>query len=177
MRKKFLIFGNPLIEQPEIEEVLDSIKTGWIGTGPKVEQFEKLFKEFKGVKNAVALNSCTSALHLSMVTLGIGQGDEVLVPAMTFAATANAVVHGGGCPVFVDCCRQTMNIDVQEIEKKITKRTRAIIPVHFAGRPCQMDDIALLAEKHGLKIIEDCAHALEAEYRGKKTGTFGEMGC
>lgn len=177
MRKDFLIFGNPAIEQPEIDEVIDSLKSGWIGTGPKVQRFEDMFKSYKGTKYAVAVSSCTAALHLSMSALGIGPGDEVLVPTMTFAATANAVIHSGGIPVLVDCRRETMNISPDDINKKITSKTKAIIPVHFAGRPCDMNSIMDIAKRNNLKVIEDSAHAIEAEYHGKKTGTFGDMGC
>lgn len=177
MRKDFLIFGNPAIEQIEIDEVVDSLKSGWLGTGPKVQRFEDMFKSYKGTKHAVAVSSCTAALHLSMLALGIGPGDEVLVPTMTFAATANAVIHSGGIPVLVDCGRETMNIDLEDIKRKITPRTKAVIPVHFAGRPCEMDELVELTKKSGIKIIEDCAHAVEAEYKGRKIGTIGEMGC
>lgn len=177
MRKEFLIFGNPIIEEDEIEEVIKSMRTGWLGTGPKVHKFEEMFKEYKGVKYAMALNSCTAALHLSMLVIGLKPDDEVLVPTMTFAATANAVIHAGGRPVLVDCEKETMNIDINDIERKITKKTKAVIPVHFAGRPCDMDSIVEISKKYNLKIIEDCAHAIEAEYKGKKTGTFGEIGC
>jgi len=177
MRKDFLVFGSPLIEQPEIDEVVASLKSGWIGTGPKVYKFEQMFKEYKGSKFAIALNSCTAALHLSMLAIDIKPGDEVIVPTMTFAATANSVIHAGGTPIFADCERDTMNIDPKDIERKITPRTRAIIPVHFAGRPCNMDEIMRIAKKYDLKVIEDCAHAIESEYHGKKIGTFGDLGC
>jgi dTDP-4-amino-4,6-dideoxygalactose transaminase len=177
MKDKFLIFGQPLIEQPEIDEVVDSLKSGWIGTGPKVHKFEEMFAKYKGTKYAMALNSCTAALHLSMLAIGIKTGDEVIVPTMTFAATANVVIHSGGIPVFADCERDTMNIDPEDIERKITSKTRAIIPVHFAGRPCNMDAIMDIAKKHNLKIVEDCAHAIETEYHGEKAGTFGDIGC
>ncbi len=177
MRDDFLVFGSPIIEQPEIDEVVDSLKSGWLGTGPKVQRFEEMFREYKGCGHAMAVNSCTAALHLSMIAVGIGPGDEVIVPAMTFAATANAVLHAGGVPVFADCRRETMNIDPDDIERKITLRTRAILLVHFAGRPCEMDRIMAIAASHKLKVIEDCAHAIEAEYHGKKTGTFADMGC
>ncbi len=177
MRKDFLIFGSPIIEQSEIEEVVDSLKSGWLGTGPKVHKFEEMFKEYKGVKYAMALNSCTAALHLSMLALGIKAGDEVIVPTMTFAATANTVIHAGGVPVFADCEKGTINISPEDIEKKITPKTKAILPVHFAGRPCNMDAIMSIAKRHHLKVIEDCAHAIEAEYHGKKAGTFGDLGC
>lgn len=177
MRKDFLIFGSPLIEQPEIDEVVASLKSGWLGTGPKVHKFEEMFKEYKGVKYAMALNSCTASLHLAMLCIGVKAGDEIIVPTMTFASTANAVIHSGGTPVFADCKKDTMNIDPEDIERKITQKTKAIIPVHFAGRPCEMDVIIDIAKRYSLKIIEDSAHAIEAEYKGKKTGTFGDIGC
>ncbi len=176
-RSSFLIFGSPLIEEEDIEEVTKSLKSGWLGTGPKVHQFEEMFKEYKGSKFAMALNSCTAALHLSMLAIGIKPGDEVIVPTMTFAATANAVIHAGGKPVFADCKKDTMNIDPLDIKRKITSKTKAIIPVHFAGRACNMDAIMEIAERHNLRIVEDCAHAIETEYHGKKTGTFGNIGC
>lgn len=177
MHKNFLIFGNPLIEQEEIDEVVDSLRSGWLGTGPKVSRFEEMFKQFKGTRFALAVNSCTAALHLSMQAIGIGPGDEVIVPTMTFASTANAVIHAGGKPVLVDCNQQTLNIDPNDIIRKISYKTKAIIPVHFAGRPCEMDKIMDIASKNHLKVIEDCAHAIESEYHGKKAGTIGDLGC
>lgn len=177
MRKNFLVFGSPLIEQPEIDELVASMKSGWLSTGPKVHKFEEMFREYKGRKFAMALNSCTAALHLSMLAIGIKLGDEVIVPTMTFAATANAVIHAGGIPVFADCEKDTMNINPEDIKRKITSKTKAILPVHFAGRPCNMDAIMDIAKKHHLKIVEDCAHAIETEYHGKKVGTFGDLGC
>ncbi|MCG8430178.1 MAG: DegT/DnrJ/EryC1/StrS family aminotransferase [Candidatus Omnitrophica bacterium] len=177
MRKEFLVFGSPLIEQEEIDEVVDCLKSGWIGTGPKVARFEQMFREYKDSRFALAVNSCTAALHLSMLAIGVGPGDEVIVPAMTFAATANAVIHTGATPVLVDCKKDTMNIDPDDIRRKITPKSKAVIPVHFAGRPCDMDAIMDIAKKHRLKVIEDCAHAIEAEYHGRKTGTIGDLGC
>ena len=177
MRKEFLIFGGPLIEQPEIDEVVDSLKSGWLGTGPKTHQFEEMFRDYKGSRFAVALNSCTAALHLAMLAAGIKSGDEVIVPAMTFSATANAVIHAGATPVFADCEKDTANIDPHDIERKITLRTKAIIPVHFAGRSCNMDAVMDIAHRDGLSVVEDCAHAIETQYHGKKTGTFGDLGC
>ena len=177
MRKEFMVFGSPLIEQPEINEVVASMKSGWLGTGPKVKKFEEAFANYKGSANAMALNSCTAALHLSILAVGIKPGDEVIVPTMTFAATANAVIHAGGKPVFADCVRSTMNIDPVDIIRKITKKTKAIIPVHFAGRPCDMDAIMAIAKKYKLKVIEDCAHTIESEYHGRKLGTIGDLGC
>ncbi|MFA4982265.1 MAG: DegT/DnrJ/EryC1/StrS family aminotransferase [Candidatus Omnitrophota bacterium] len=177
IRKDFLVFGSPLIEAGEVGEVVASMKSGWLGTGPKVRKFEDMFRKYKGTRYAVAVNSCTAALHLSMLSAGIKPGDEVIVPTLTFAATANAVIHAGARPVFADCRRDTMNIDPGDIEKKINKKTKAIVPVHFAGRPCDMDKIMDIARRYRLKVIEDCAHAIEAEYRGKKTGTLGDLGC
>ncbi len=177
MRKKMLVYGSPLIEGPEISEVVKCMKSGWLGTGPKVQQFEEMFRAYKGIPYSMALNSCTAALHVSMLAAGLRPGDEVLVPAMTFAATANAVIHARCKPVFVDCERDSMNIDPKDMERKITGRTKAVIPVHFAGRPCNMDAIMDIAKTHQLKVIEDCAHAIESEYHGKKTGTFGDLGC
>lgn len=177
MRKEFLVFGSPKIEQPEIDEVVASLKSGWLGTGPKAHKFEEMFKEYKSSKYAIALNSCTAALHLSMLAIGIKQGDEVIVPTMTFASTASVIIHAGGIPVFADCKKDTMDIDPDDIERKISPKTKAIIPVHFAGRACNMDAIMDIAKKHDLKVVEDCAHAIETEYHGKKAGTFGDLGC
>jgi dTDP-4-amino-4,6-dideoxygalactose transaminase len=177
IRDTFLIFGSPLIEEDEINEVVAILRSGWLGTGPKVQRFEQMFKEYKRSGFAMAVNSCTAALHLSMLAIDINSGDEVIVPTMTFAATANAVIHAGGIPVFADCEKETMNISPESIESKITSKTKAIIPVHFAGRPCNMDAIMDIAKRKNLKVIEDCAHAIETEYHGKKVGTFGDLGC
>ncbi|MFC1813384.1 DegT/DnrJ/EryC1/StrS family aminotransferase, partial [Thermodesulfobacteriota bacterium] len=177
MRENFLVFGAPAIETPEIEELVDIMKSGWLGTGPRVAQFEQDFADYKGVKHVAAVNSGTAALQLSMLAAGIKSGDEVIAPALTFCATVNAIIHTGATPVLADIHPDTMNIDPLQIEEKITSNTRAILPVHFAGRPCDMDRICVLAEKYRLKIIEDCAHVIEAEYKGKKTGTFGDFGC
>jgi dTDP-4-amino-4,6-dideoxygalactose transaminase len=176
-RRDFLIFGAPAIEDAEIQEVISCLKSGWLGTGPKVAQFEKDFATYKGVHHAVALNSCTAALHLSIIAAGIKPGDEVVTTPMTFCATVNAIIHAGAIPVLADVDSATMNIDPNQIEAKITSRTKAILPVHFAGRPCEMDAICDIAQKHNLKIIEDCAHAIETEYHGRKAGTFGDFGC
>jgi len=176
-RKDFLIFGSPLIERPEIDEVLATLESGWVGTGPKVQKFEEMFKKYKGSRFAAALSSCTAALHLSMLAIGVKRGDEVILPAMTFASAANAVIQAGARPVFVDCQPDTLNIEPEGIKKKINPRTKTIIPVHFAGRPANMDEIMRFARKSSLKVVEDCAHAIEAEYHGRKAGTFGELGC
>ncbi|MGB3532834.1 MAG: DegT/DnrJ/EryC1/StrS family aminotransferase [Microcoleaceae cyanobacterium] len=176
-KEKFLVFGSPAIESAEIQEVIDSMNTGWLGTGPKVAQFEQDFKTYKGAKEAIAVNSCTAALHLAMLTADLRPGDEVITTAVTFCATVNSILHTGATPVLADIDPVTMNINPAEIESKITPKTKAIIPVHFAGRPCNMNRILEIAQTHRLKIIEDCAHAIETEYKGQKTGTFGDFGC
>lgn len=175
MRKEFLIFGSPKIEQEEIAEVVDSLKSGWISTGPKVAKFEALFKDYIGTKHALALNSCTAGLHLSMVVAGLKSGDEVITTPMTFGATGNSILHTGAKPVFVDISLPTMNLNPEKIEEKITSKTKAILPVHFAGRPCQMKQIKEIAQKRQLLLIEDAAHALEATYQGEKIGTIGDL--
>jgi dTDP-4-amino-4,6-dideoxygalactose transaminase len=176
-RKKFLTFGQPKIEKAEIEEMVKTLSSGWIGTGPKVAKFEEAFRKYKQAKYAVAVSSGTAALHLSAIASGIARGDEVITTALTFCATVNAIIRTQAVPVLADVEPYTMNIDPQEIEKKITSRTKAIMPVHLAGRPCNMEAIASIAKKYNLKIIEDCAHAVEANYLGKPTGTFGDFGC
>ena len=179
MPDKLIVFGAPDIQQAEIDEVVDSLEAGWLGTGPKVQQFEQDFAAYKGIDSncAAALNSCTAALHVSLVAAGIRSDDEVITTAMTFCATANAAIHAGATPIPVDIDRVTLNIDPEQIEQKITERTRAIVPVHFAGRPCDMDAIMGIAKKHNLLVIEDCAHAIETQFRGQHAGTFGEFGC
>lgn len=174
-----LVFGAPVLEAEEIDEVLASLRAGWIGTGPKVARFENDFASYKGLKQnqVAAVGSCTAALHLSLISAGLQPGDEVITTPMTFCATVNAIIHCGATPVLADINRNTMNIDPAEIERKITSRTKAILPVHFAGRPCDMGQIVAIENKHGLKIIEDCAHAIETEYQGQKAGTFGDFGC
>ncbi|MDH3314814.1 MAG: DegT/DnrJ/EryC1/StrS family aminotransferase [Gammaproteobacteria bacterium] len=176
---QFLIFGQPQIHQDEIDEVVDSLRKAWLGTGPKVSRFESEFARYKGTDSAhvAAVNSCTAALHISMLAAGIEPEDEVITTPMTFCATVNAIVHAGATPVLADIDPVSMNIDPAQIEKRITPRTRGVVPVHFAGRPCDMKSIMSLANKYGLKVIEDCAHAIESELDGRKAGTFGDFGC
>jgi len=174
---RFLVFGSPCIEQPEIDDVATIMKSGWLGTGPKVAQFESDFARYIGMPYAVALNSCTAALHMSMLAADLKPGDEVITTPLTFCGTVNAIIHAGATPVLADVDPITMNIDPNEVEKKITSKTRALLPVHFAGRPCNMDALCSVAKQHDLKIIEDCAHAIETEYKGRKAGTFGDFGC
>lgn len=176
-KDNFLVFGAPVIEDDEIQEVVSSMKSGWLGTGPKVARFEADFARYKGVKYTAAVNSCTAALHLSLLAAGLEPEDEVITTPMTFCATVNAIIHAGATPVLADIDPATMNIDPDKVEKKITSRTRALLPVHFAGRSCNMDALCAIAKRHNLKIIEDCAHAIETEYTGRKAGTFGDFGC
>ncbi len=174
-RPDFLIFGAPAIGEAEIQEVVDTLRSGWLGTGPKVRRFEEDFKAYTGASHAIALNSCTAGLELSLDVAGIGAGDEVITTPMTFAATANVVVHRGARPVFVDVDRGTLNIDPGRIEAAITPRTRAILPVHLAGRPCDMTPIMEIARRRGLVVVEDAAHAIEARYQGRPVGSFGDF--
>ncbi|HEX8552589.1 MAG TPA: DegT/DnrJ/EryC1/StrS family aminotransferase [Abditibacteriaceae bacterium] len=177
MRDSFLVFGSPQISEDEIQSVVETLRSGWIGTGPRVHEFQSDFASYTGAAHAVALGSCTAALHLALLAEGFGAGDEVITSPMTFCATVNAIIHCGATPVFADCERDSFNISPAEIEKKITPRTRAIVPIHFAGRPCDMDAVCAIAQKHNLKIIEDCAHAIETQIRGQHAGTFGDYGC
>ena len=174
VREKFLIFGNPDIREEEIQEVVETLRSGWPGTGPRVARFEEDFRGYVGAKNAVALASCTAGLHLSLIALGVKPGDEVITTPLTFVATVNSILHVGGRPVMVDVDRETMNIDPARIAEKITPRTRVILPVHFAGRPADMTAIEALARPRGIKILEDAAHAVEASHRGRKVGTIGD---
>ncbi len=177
MRENFLVFGSPRIDEDEIEEVVSCLRSGWIGTGPRVAEFERRFAEYKDATYVVAVNSCTAALHLSILAAGIGPGDEVITTPLTFCATVNAIIHAGATPVLADVDPLSMNIDPACVRTKITPRTKAILPVHFAGRACDMDPLCALAEEHELTIIEDCAHAIETEYHGRKAGCFGDFGC
>jgi dTDP-4-amino-4,6-dideoxygalactose transaminase len=174
---EYIIFGSPRIDEDEIQEVVDSMRKGWLGTGPKVARFEDDFKTYRNASYAAAVNSCTAALHLCLITAGLEPGGEVITTPMTFCATVNAIIHAGLTPVLADIDPVTMNVDPNEVERKITPKTQAILPVHFAGRPCDMDALCDIAKRHNLKIIEDCAHAIETEYKGKSAGTFGDFGC
>lgn len=175
MRDQFLVFGAPQIGEEEITEVIESLRSGWLGTGPKVAKFEEMFREYIGVDHAIAVNSCTAGLHLAMIVAGLGPGDEVITTPMTFCATVNTIIHSGATPVLVDCNQETMLIDPQRIEDAITPRTRAIVPVHLCGRPCDMDAIMDIAERNNLLVIEDAAHAIEAEFKGRKIGAIGHL--
>jgi len=176
-KERFLVFGAPSIGESDIQEVLDSLKSGWLGTGPKVARFEEDFKRYKGEDYTVAVSSCTAALHLSILVAGLKPGDEVITTPLTFCATVNAIIHAGATPILADVDPITMNLDPHHVMERCTPATRAILPVHFAGRPCEMDVLCELANRNNWVVIEDCAHAIETEYKGKKSGTFGAFGC
>lgn len=167
----------PFVGPEEEQEVIDTLRSGLIATGPKTERFEGQFAAYLGRRHAVGTDSCTAALHLGLLALGIGPGDEVLTTPLTFVATANSIIYTGARPVFVDVEPDTLNIDPVRIEAAITERTKAIMPVHLYGHPCEMDKILDIARRYGLKVVGDCAHAIEAEYRGKKAGSLGDIDC
>jgi dTDP-4-amino-4,6-dideoxygalactose transaminase len=171
-RDTFLPFSRPTIGQEEIAELLDSIESGWITTGPKVEQFSALFADYVGGRFAAALTSATAGLHVALLAHGIGPGDEVITTPMTFAATANVIVLVGATPVLADIDRDTLQIRVEEIARRMTPRTRAIMPVHYVGQPVDLDPILEMAARHDLAVIEDAAHAAGTEYKGRKIGSF-----
>jgi len=173
MRSEFLPFSPPLIGQDEIDEVVDTLRSGWVTSGPKAKKFEQQFAERVEAPAALALNSCTAGLHVALKALGIGAGDEVITTAWTFAASVNVIEHVGATPVVVDIEPDTLNIDMRQVESAITERTRAVIPVHFAGHPVDMDTLESLATRHGFHIVEDAAHAIGAEYRGRPVGGTG----
>lgn len=176
--EKFLVFGAPRIEQAEIDAVTQVLESGWLGTGPRVAEFEKLFADYLGHGYyPVAVNSCTAALHLSYLAANIGPGDEVITTPLTFCATVNAIMHVGATPVLADIDPDTLNIDPAEIRRRITPRTKAVVPVHFAGRACDMDAIMQIAGEHQLRVIEDCAHSIETLWKGRHAGTIGDFGC
>ncbi len=172
IRTDFLPFALPLIGREEEEEVLDCLRSGWMTTGPKTKKFEQQLADYAGAKHAIAVNSCTAALHIALAAAGIKRGDEVITSGITFPATANVVIHQGAKPVLVDVDPTTLNIDPAAVERAITPRTKAIIPVHIAGQVSDMDAIRDIAQRHNLKIIEDAAHAIGAEYRGERVGNM-----
>lgn len=176
-RDKFLVFAKPIVEPEAQDSVLDSLNQGWIGTGPKVKIFEENMAAHLSVKNTKALNSCTAALHIAVKALGIGPGDQVLVPSYTFCASANCVLFEGGEPVLVDVDYDTMNINLAAAEQAMNSKVKAIIPVHLAGHPVDMDKVMDFAKKNKIAVIEDAAHAVESKYKGKVTGTMGNIGC
>ena len=177
MSKNYIKFSKPLHGKEEKRALINVINSGWLTTGKKTTSFEDKFKKFKKAKYALALNSCTAALHLSLQMLNLKKSDEVITSAMTFSSTINSIIISGAKPVLADVDLSTQNIDPTDIEKKITKKTKALLIVHFAGRPCDMDKIMKIVKKYRLYLIEDCAHSIESKFKGKNLGTFGTFGC
>ena len=176
MRNSFLPYCLPFIGEEEIAEVADSLRSGWVTTGPKVKRFEQEFATYVGAKHAIAVSSCTAALHTSLAAMDVGPGDEVIVPTLTFCATANVVVHLGATPVIVDV-GQNFQISPDAVCRAIGPRTKAIIPVHYGGQACSLQEILALADSHGIPVIEDAAHAAGAEYEGRRIGSHGRAVC
>jgi len=172
VRQNFLPFCQPDIGPLEISEMVDTLRSGWITTGPKTKELERRFAEYVGTRHAIAVNSCTGGMHVALAAAGIGPGDEVVVPTMTFCATANVVAHLGATPVIVDVEPDTLNINPQSLEAAVTLQTKAVIPVHLYGHPCDMDRINEIAEIHRLLVVEDAAHAVAAEWHGRRVGTL-----
>jgi dTDP-4-amino-4,6-dideoxygalactose transaminase len=170
-------FSPPAIGADEIAEVVATLESGWLSTGPRVRRFESAFAAYIGAPYAIALNSCTAGLHLSLLAAGVGPGDEVITTPLTFCATANVIVHCGATPVFVDVDARTGNLDPEATEAAITSKTRAIIPVHYAGRPADVDAFAAIARRHQLAIVEDAAHCIEGVARGRKIGITADFTC
>ena len=173
----FLPFHRALIEEEEKRAVLEVLDSGWLTSGPRAREFESSFARYVGAEHAVAVNSCTAALHLALTALDVSDGDEVIVPAMTFAASGEVVLYRNARPVLVDCLPGSFHIDPAQIESAITPRTRAIIPVHYAGVPCDMHAIMEIARRHDLKVVEDAAHSLPTRYDGKMVGVIGDVTC
>jgi dTDP-4-amino-4,6-dideoxygalactose transaminase len=175
MRKEFLSYNPPTIGNGERMEVQDTLQTPWVTTGPKTKAFEAGLKDYLEAPAVVALNSCTAGLHVGLVALGVGPGDEVIVPSMTFCATANVVEHVGARPILVDVSPETLTLAPEAVHAAITSRTKAIIPVHYAGHPAQMDELDELASRHGLAIMEDAAHAISTRYKGRLVGSRSNL--
>lgn len=175
IRKELLGFSPPDITEAEIDEVADTLRSGWLTTGPKTQRFEQEFAAYVGARCCLGLGSATAGLFLGLKALDIGPGDEVITTPYTFAATVNVIIHVGAQPVLADVREDDFNIDPKQVERAVTSKTRAIIPVHFAGHPCQMDELKEIAEKHGLDIIEDAAHAIGAEYKGRRIGALSRL--
>jgi dTDP-4-amino-4,6-dideoxygalactose transaminase len=174
---EFIPYNRPSVDEEDIAEVVKTLRSGWLTQGPKTIEFEEQIAAYCDAKYAVAVNSCTAALHLSLLAFGIGPGDEVITTPYTFASTGNVIVHSGARPVFADIQSDTCNISPDAINEVITKKTKAIIPVHYAGQACDMDEILAIARDHNLRVIVDAAHAIGSDYRGRKTGCDGDATC
>jgi dTDP-4-amino-4,6-dideoxygalactose transaminase len=177
VRKEFLPFALPLLGEEEKREVLKVLESGWITTGPRAFEFEKKIAAYVGASHAIALSSCTAALHVSLAALGIGEADEVITSTLTFCSTANVILHLRAKPVLVDVEPETLTMDPSQLERKVTRKTKAIVPVHYAGHPCRMDEIGAIARASGIHLVEDAAHALGATYKGMRIGTISELSC
>ena len=174
MPDDFLPLTRPDISEDDIAEVVDTLRSGWLVYGGKTQRFEAEFRKLAGAEHAVAVSSCTAGMHLALLAAGVGPGDEVITSPLTFPATANVIVHAGATPVLADICADDLNIDPAEVERRVTPRTKAIMPVHYAGQPCRMDEILAIARRHGLLVIEDAATAAGAYYRGRPIGSLGD---
>lgn len=170
-------FAPPSVGPEEIAEVVETLESGWLTTGPRVARFEEAFAEYTGAEHAIAVNSCTAALHLSLLAAGVGCGDEVVTTPLTFCATANVVIHAGATPIFADIDPTTWNLDPLHAAARIGSRTRAVLPVHYAGRPAPMHAFRVLASRHGMALIEDAAHCVEGVSAGRKVGSIGDFTC
>src|SRR5947207_2958509 len=175
VRKTLLPYGRQSIDENDIQAVVETLKSDWLTTGPKVAEFEQALADWVGAKYAVSFSSGTAALHGAAFAAGLGPGDEAITSPMTFAATANCILYQNATPVFADASFDTLNLDPEQTEQKITTRTKAILPVDYAGHPADLDLFLKLGEKHGLTIIEDACHALGAEYRGRRVGGIAHM--
>lgn len=173
----FMPFHRACIDEEEVRAVFEVLQSGWLTTGPRVREFEEAFARYTGASHAVAVNSCTAALHLALASIGLREGDEVIVPTMTFAASGEVVLYFKARPVLVDCAEGTFHLDPEQVAKAVTPRTRAILPVDYSGYPGDMDAIRSIARSHGLKVIEDAAHALPSAYKGGKVGTIADITC
>jgi dTDP-4-amino-4,6-dideoxygalactose transaminase len=171
VRDQFLVFGQPVLGQEEIDEVVETLKSAWIGTGPRTQRFERAFADYIGSVEALAVNSCTAGLHLALLACRVGPGDEVPVTALTFVASSNVIIHCGATPVFVDVDPRTLNLDLEDLERKITRRTKAVMPVHFAGLPVDLAALDAIVSPRGIKVVEDAAHAVGASINGRKIGS------
>lgn len=177
MRDSFLPFALPDIDQDEVDAIREALESGWITTGPKTREFEHAFAEATSAKHAIAVNSCTAAMHLALEAVGISSGDEVITSPYTFAATAEVIRHFDAVPVFVDVEASSLNLDPEKIEDVVTNRTRAIIPIHIGGLPAEMDRILEVADRHHLHVIEDAAHTFPSTYKARPIGTLSDFTC
>ena len=177
VRASFLPFHQPLVDADDERAVVETLRSGWLTTGPRTKDFERVLAAYTGATRCIAVNSCTAALHLALEAIGVGSGDEVITSPITFASTANVIVHRGARPVFVDVDADTLNLDVAALDTAMTPKTKAVIPVDFAGHPADLDEIMAFGARHALPIIEDAAHAIGAEYKERCIGGIADMTC